>query len=232
VVDLAWEPEAPDQPESRPASPLDTLWSLLLGGLTSAEVLAFGLVAVSAVAALWGTNVVQPQGLITEGWLRALWAAVLLGVLRPATWLPYLGVFAGARRLAAGVAPEASERARNAGAHVVTIAVLGGASLVAIVAVPGAGRFLASAFGFLSGAIGVDDLGRSLGSWALGPVVWIALVAVFIRPFVPPVHPDLSPVVSPLLGFPPGSRGHIDRVLVWAAGGVAVVLFGVALIAG
>jgi hypothetical protein len=63
-------------------------------------------------------------------------------------------------------------------------------------------------------------------------VVWIALVAVLIRPFVPPVDADLSPAVGPLFAFLPGRRGSVDRVLVWAAGGAAIVLFAVALIAG
>jgi hypothetical protein len=232
VVDVAWEPEAPEQPEGRPASPRDTVFALLLGGLSSAEILAFGLAAVSAVAALWGTDVLQPQDLITEGWLRALWAAVLLGTLRPVTWLPYLAAFAGARRIAMALAPEASDRARNAGAHLVTLVTLGALVLLVLVVVPGTGRFVASAIGFVAGAIGVDDLGTSLGSWALGPVLWVALVAVFVRPFVPPVRSDLSPDVGPLLAFPPGSRGRVDRVLVWSAGGLAVVLFGLALIAG
>jgi hypothetical protein len=201
------------------------------GGLSSAEVLAVALVVVAGGAALWATDVMRPEQLVTTGWLRALWAATLLGVVRPLTWLPYLGAFAVARRTLEAVRPDASGRSATIGAHATALAILGGIVAVVLVAVDGAGRVLASTIGFLAGAIDAGQLGTSMGSWTVGPIMWVAAVVVLIRPFLPPVDRDLTPLVTDWLGFPPGERGRIDRLVLWGAAGLAVALGGVALVA-
>lgn len=203
--------------------------ALALGGLSSAEILAVALVATAAVAASWASGALLPEDLVTEPWLRGLWAALVLAIIRPLTWLPYLGAFAGIRRLTKGI--DVSERMQTAVSHVGAVVLVGGLTAVVLLAIEGGARFAASTLGFLAGAIPLEDLGSSLGSWPVWRILVVAVAVVLIRPVVPPVGPDLSIEIGPVLGLPPGWRGRIDTMLLWGSAGLAVVLGGLALMA-
>src|SRR5262249_4913302 len=75
------------------------LAALLLGGLTSMEVLALTIGFVAAMAVLWATHTTAPERLITEPSQRVGWILAVVAVLRPVTWIPYLIVFEVLRRL-------------------------------------------------------------------------------------------------------------------------------------
>jgi hypothetical protein len=205
--------------------------AVLLAGLSSAEILAVAMVAVGAVAASWATGALRPEDLVTQSWLRALWAALLIAIVRPLTWFPYLGAFAGTSRLASAINPDGSARFRTLAGHVGAIASIGTIVVLVLIAVDGAGRSVASAAGFLTGAIPLQDLGSSLGSWSIGRILALVLALVLIRPVVPPLRPDLSVEFGPILEFHEGRRGEVDRFVLWGAAGLAVVLGGVALVA-
>jgi hypothetical protein len=193
--------------------------AVLLAGLSSAEILAVAMVAVGAVAASWATGALRPEDLVTQSWLRALWAALLIAIVRPLTWFPYLGAFAGTSRLASAINPDGSARFRTLAGHVGAIASIGTIVVLVLIAVDGAGRSVASAAGFLT------------GSWSIGRILALVLALVLIRPVVPPLRPDLSVEFGPILEFHEGRRGEVDRFVLWGAAGLAVVLGGVALVA-
>src|SRR5690349_10907671 len=105
------------------------------------ELLAATIAFVSVVGYLWATDRTAPESLVTTGWMRAAWVMAVVAVIRPITWLPYLGIVAGIRWIERAIAPGARPRVRNLVAHLATLAA--GAVIVALVflAVPAAERW-------------------------------------------------------------------------------------------
>jgi hypothetical protein len=201
--------------------------ALVLGGLTAIEVLALVVAFVSVVGLLWATDLVAPETLLTESWLRAGWVVAVVGVLRPFTWIPWVLAFVTLRRGVRSLAPGARPLAMNALSNVGTAALVAGAAVLVLAAVDGAARWTASALGFVAGTVRFEDLGTATGHWDALRVLAMALVMILIRPVVPPFNLELDLAARPLLGFVEGGRGRFDRWLF----GLAVVLGVVAGIA-
>ena len=197
--------------------------TLLLSGLTAMELLAATIAFVAMMGVLWMTDRTAPESLVTTGWMRAAWAMAVLAVIRPATWLPYLGIFAGIRAIARAVAPDTRAMVRNLLAHAITLVL--GTLLVALLflAAPTIERWTLSVLGFATGSVGVGDLGTATGSWSLSRIAAGLIAFLLIRPVIPPLNLDLDPALRPLLGFVAGPRGAFDRVLDWVAVGVGLI---------
>ena len=144
------EPVVEAAPEQRGATRrfARALAALLLGGLTSMEVLALSIGFVATMGVLWATHTVAPERLITEPAQRVGWILAVVAVLRPVTWIPYLMVFVGLRRLGDLVGPGSRPWVRNLTAHLLTVGLLVGAVALIFLAVPGSARWTASALGF------------------------------------------------------------------------------------
>src|SRR2546423_10456698 len=104
------------------------------------ELLAATLGFVVVVGLLWTTGRVAPESLITTPWFRTAWILAVIAVLRPITWLPYLAVFLGIRRIETVVAPDARLLGRNLLAHAATVGLAIVVIALVALAIPGAGR--------------------------------------------------------------------------------------------
>src|SRR5947207_14657276 len=85
------------------------------------ELLAASVAFVAVVGLLWMTDRTAPESLLTTGWMRAAWMMAVVAVLRPITWLPYLGIFAGIRGIERAVLPDTRPQARDLVPHAVTL---------------------------------------------------------------------------------------------------------------
>jgi hypothetical protein len=208
--------------------PLRTAWRFIaaigLGGLSTTEILACAIGFVSVMGLLWATGSVLPERLVTAPALRITWLALAVALIRPVTWVPYLVLFWFVRWLVDAALPRHSIRFRNALGHVVAIALLAGAGLLALSAIGGASRWMLSLLGFASGSVGFAELGASTGSWTAPRLAGLIAGLILVRPLIPPMGGDLSVVPDPVLGFPEGSRGRLDRYLLFGASGLGLVL--------
>jgi hypothetical protein len=204
--------------------------TLLLGGLTAMELLAAAVSFVAVMGLLWMTDRTAPESLVTTGWMRAAWAMAVVAVIRPITWLPYLGIFVGIRAIERAIAPEAKPLVRNLVAHAVSLVLASLLVALVFLAVPAIERWTLSVLGFATGSVDVGDLGTATGQWTLWRLVVGIVAFLLIRPLIPPLDLDLDPALRPLLGFVPGSRGAFDRALVGMATAVGLVAGAMALV--
>lgn len=204
--------------------------SLLLGGLTAMEILALVVAFVSILGLLWMTGSVAPETLLTHSWLRAGWALSVVAILRPVTWIPYVAVFVGTRRLISAILSRGRPVVRNLAAHLLTLAVLAVVVGLVFTLVDGAARWASSGLGFVMGTVDVAGLGHSVGQWDATRVLAAAGAFVLIRPVVPPVGLDLDLRARPVLWFVEGRRGRFDAWLVAVVCGAGLVVGGIAAI--
>ena len=163
-----------------------------------------------------------------SGWYRLL---VLL-VLRPATWIPYLLPFLAFAKLFDMLMPGGRAIRRNALAHLLTLLVLAGILGLIVVSVAGAGTDILSALAFATGSGSFDTLGSFRGDWTGGRIGLLVAAVVIGRILLPPFDRDLGPSRQPVLGFAEGARGTFDRYLLLTVGvasigvGLAAYLMG------
>ncbi len=199
---------------------------LLLGGLTSMEVLALCIGFVSVVGLLWTTHTVPPERLLTEPTLRVAWVLAVVAVVRPLTWVPYVLLFVGLRALMRRVSPQGRPWVRNLVSNLLTLALLAVAAALVFLAVPGSVRWTQSALGFAMGTVDFDRLGTATGTWDAARVAVGVGAFVLLRPVVPPLSLGLDLAVRPILGFVRGARGTVDKVFlaVTAVFGIGVAV--------
>src|SRR5262245_39697953 len=91
VATFAFEPRAP---AARRAGPVRRVGrgvaSLLLGGLTTMEIIAGAVAVISVTLLLWATDTVSPERLVTGAGFRAAWILLVMALIRPVTWIPYV----------------------------------------------------------------------------------------------------------------------------------------------
>jgi hypothetical protein len=191
---------------------------LLLGGLTTAEVLAIAIGTVAVMALLWATDTVDPERLITGAGFRAAWILLVLGILRPLTWVPYLLPFLAFRRLLDAAMPGRQELLRNVLAHLMTIGVLAGVVRLIVATVQGAGTSILSGLAFGTGSGSFDTLGTFRGDWTDARIALLLGTIVLVRLVVPPLGRDVDLSHEPVLGFARGARGTFDRYVLMAVG--------------
>jgi len=204
--------------------------ALLLGGLTSMELLALALGFVAVIGLLWTTHTVAPETLITDPRLRAAWVAAVLAVTRPLTWIPYIVLFLGLRRAGTWLASGSRRWRSNLLVNLLTVGFLAAAVGLAFLAVPGAARWTNSALGFATGTVGFAGLGTQAGRWGARRITLVAGAFVLVRPALPPLAMDFDLAARPALGFVEGRRGRFDRWLLWAALAVGAASAGLAAI--
>jgi hypothetical protein len=192
--------------------------TLLLGGLTTAEVLAVAIGTVAVMALLWATDTVDPERLITGAGFRAAWILLVLGILRPVTWIPYLLPFLAFRKLFDMAMPGRREMLRNVLAHLATIAILAGVIWLIVATVQGAGMNIVSGLAFGTGSGSFDTLGTFRGDWTGGRIALLVGAIVLVRLVLPPLGPDVDPSHEPVLGFARGARGTFDRYILMTVG--------------
>jgi hypothetical protein len=203
--------------------------TLLLSGLTSIEVMALAIASLAVGGFLWMAGALAPDRLVTDPSVRSAWAVVVLAVIRPITWVPYVLLFLGFQAMADAVAPGRSVVARNVVANLGAAAVLAAVAWLVFAVVPGTSIEVASFLGFLAGALSPEDLGRSAGEWDALRVTAVAGAVLLLRILLPPLGRDLDLSEQPILGFVPGARGHLDRVVLVAVLIASAVLVGVGL---
>lgn len=202
--------------------------TLLLSGLTSIEVMALAIASLAVGGFLWMAGA-PPDRLVTDPSVRSAWAVVVLAVIRPITWVPYVLLFLGFQAMADAIAPGRSVVARNVVANLGAVAVLAAVAWLVFAVVPGTSIEVASFLGFLTGALSPEDLGRSAGEWDALRVTAVAGAVLLLRILLPPLGRDLDLSGQPILGFVPGARGHLDRVVLVAVLIASAVLVGVGL---
>jgi hypothetical protein len=202
--------------------------SLLLGGLTTAEVLAAAMGTVAFMALLWATDTVDPEGLITGAGFRAAWIILVVAIIRPVTWVPYVLPFLAFRRLFDMAMPGRREMLRNVLAHLVTVGVLTGVVWLTVVTVQGAGTSILSGLAFGTGSGSFDTLGTYRGRWTGGRIALLVGLVVMVRVVLPPLGREVDLSHEPVLGFAGGTRGTFDRSFLMAVG---VIALGAGLIA-
>jgi hypothetical protein len=200
------------------------LAAFLLGGLTTIEVIAVAVAAVATTALLWATGTVAPERLVTEPAFRAAWILLVLVVLRPITWVPYILSFVGFRVAIDTMAPGWRAGLRHLLAHVATLAVLGGAVWLVVSVVAGSGTAILSGLAFSTGSGSFDTLGSFRGDWTDGRIALVVAVVLLGRVLLPPLGRDLDLSREPVLGFAEGARGTFDRYLVGVVGAAAVAV--------
>jgi hypothetical protein len=198
----------------------------VLEGLSTTEVLAVALVVPAVMGLLWATRTVAPERLISDPGFRAAWILLVLALLRPLTWIPYLIPFVAFRRLFDVLLPARREMLRNGLAHLVTVAILAATVWLVVAAVQGAGTAILSGLAFATGSGSFDTLGSFRGDWTNGRIAILVGVVILVRLFLPPFGGDLDLSREPVLGFPSGARGTFDRyvLLVAVAASVAIAL--------
>lgn len=223
------------QSHRRPAGPLRragrVVTSFILGGLTTMEVIAAALVTLAVMGLLWATHTVEPERLITGRGYRAAWILLVLSMVRPLTWIPYVIPFVGFRKLFDVLMPQRRVALRNALANLATLVVLAGVLWLIVATVEGAGTAILSGMAFATGSGSYATLGTFGGDWT-GPRIALVVGSVILgRLFLPPLGRDLDLSPAPVLGFAEGARGTFDRYLLLLAvvgsaviGGVAVYL--------
>jgi hypothetical protein len=200
--------------------------TFLLGGLTTIEVMAAAIGTVAAMALLWATDAVEPERLITGAGYRAAWILLVLGLLRPLTWIPYLLPFLVFRRLFDALIPGRRELVRNALANLVTVAALAAILWLVAASIEGAGSSILSGLAFATGSGSFDKLGSFRGHWPGARIGLVVSMVILVRVFLPPMGRDLDLSHQPILGFAEGARGAFDRYLLLVVG-VASLGFGV-----
>jgi hypothetical protein len=201
--------------------------TFLLGGLTTIEVMAVAIGTVAAMALLWASHTVEPERLITGAGFRAAWIVLVLALLRPLSWIPYLLPFLAFRRVFDAVMPGRREILRNALANLVTIAILAGILWLVVASIEGAGTAIVSGLAFATGSGSFDTLGSFRGDWTGGRIGLVITTVILVRLLLPPMGRDLNLSHQPILGFAEGARGTFDRYLILAVG---VASLGVALV--
>jgi hypothetical protein len=201
--------------------------TFLLGGLTTIEVMAVAIGTVAAMALLWASHTVEPERLITGAGFRAAWIVLVLALLRPLSWIPYLLPFLAFRRVFDAVMPGRREILRNALANLVTIAILAGILWLVVASIEDAGTAILSGLAFATGSGSFDTLGSFRGDWTGGRIGFLITTVVLVRLVLPPMGRDLNLSHQPILGFAEGARGTFDRYLILVVG---VASLGVALV--
>jgi hypothetical protein len=193
----------------------------VLGGLTTAEVVAGAVGVVAVLALMWATGAVAPETLVTDPVARAAWILLVLLLLRPITWLPYVIAFLGFRRLLRGGGSRPV--LRRALAHLSTIALLVLGLWLAVASIEGAGTAVQSGLAFATGSGSFETLGQFGGDWTAVRIAVLAGVVIVGRVVLPPIALDLNLFPDPVLGSADGPRGDADRVLLMTAavGGLA-----------
>jgi hypothetical protein len=205
-----------------------TLATLLLAGLTTAEVLAVAMGTVAFMALLWATDTVDPERLITGAGFRAAWIILVVAMIRPVTWLPYVLPFLAFRQLFDMAMPGRRETLRNVLAHLVTIGVLVGVIWLIAVTVRGAVTSILSGLAFGTGSGSFETLGTFRGDWTRARIALLVGAVVLVRVVLPPMGRDGDLSHEPVLGFARGARGTFDRYILMAVG---VASLGIGLIA-
>jgi hypothetical protein len=202
--------------------------TLLLGGLTTVEVLAVSIGTVAVMALLWATDTVEPERLISGAGFRAAWILLVLAILRPLTWIPYLLPFLAFRKLSDVAMPGRQEMARNILSHLVTVGLLAGVMWLIVATLQGAGTSILSGLAFATGSGSFDTLGTFRGDWTDGRIALLVGGVVLVRLFLPPLGLDFDLSHEPVLGFARGPRGTLDRYVLMVVG---VAALGIGLIA-
>jgi hypothetical protein len=202
--------------------------TLLLGGLTTVEVMAVAIGTVAVMALLWATDAVEPERLISGAGFRAAWILLVLAILRPLTWTPYLLPFLAFRKLSYAAMPGWRERARNVLAHLVTVGLLAGVMWLIVDTLQGAGTSILSGLAFATGSGSFDTLGTFRGDWTGWRIALLVGGVILVRLFLPPLGRDLDLSHEPVLGFARGLRGAFDRYFLMVVG---VAAFGIGVIA-
>src|SRR5436309_8354229 len=125
--------------------------TLILGGLTTIEILAVAIGTLAVVGFLWASHTVEPERLVTGPGFRAAWIILVLALLRPLTWIPYLLPFLAFRRLFDALMPRRGVALRNGLANLATVGLLAAAMWLVVAAVDGAGTAILSALAFATG---------------------------------------------------------------------------------
>jgi hypothetical protein len=191
--------------------------AFFLGGLTTIELIALALVYMAVTGFLWLADVVEPERLFTEPFLRSLWLIVVLAMLRPLTWVPYTVLLRSFGWIGDALAPGRWVLLRNAIANLATIAVLGAVMALMVASIDGAGTAILSALAFVTGSGTFDGLGSFRGDWTTARIAAVVGGVVLLRLFLPPLDTDLGPSGQPVLGFVSGRRGRFDRAVLLAA---------------
>jgi hypothetical protein len=202
--------------------------TFVLGGLTTMEVIAVAIASLAFIGFLWGSGTVAPERLITGPAFRAAWILLVLVLVRPLTWIPYLLPFVALRKLFEALRPGGRAIRRNAMAHALTVVVLVGIMWLVLSAVDGAGTRILSGLAFATGSGSFATLGSFRGDWTDGRVALIVAAVILGRLVLPPLGLDLDVSREPVLGFADGARGTFDRYLLLV---VAVASLGVGLVA-
>jgi len=210
------------------------LTGFLLGGLTTVEVLAAVIAFAAVMGFLWTSGTAQPGELVTDRWIRAGWAIAVAGILRPVTWIPYVGAFVLLRRVVRAIGRKRRPVTVNMIAHVLTVALMVAALWLLAVAIPAAWTGVVSVTAVLTGGGALQDVGTAAGHWGTAQFVLLGVLVLVVRPVLPPIDPDLGLSDEPVLGFPSGPRGRFDRValLVAVIGGGMLVGAGALLLRG
>jgi hypothetical protein len=208
------------------------LGTLVLGGLSSMEIIALAVLFIGVMGFLWMTDVVEPERLVTDATLSSVWAVMVLAVVRPITWVPYWLLFLGLQAMADAAAPRRSVAMRNLVGNLGAAAALGLMAWLVFVAIPESSTAVLSFLGFLTGAVLLEDLGEATGEWDALRVGAVVAGALLLRILIPPLGRDLDLSGEPILGFVSGARGRLDRVAVVVAVVGSVALGGIGLALG
>ena len=196
--------------------------TFLLGGLTTAEILAVAIGAVAVMALLWATDTVEPERLISGAGFRAAWILLVLAILRPLTWIPYLLPFLAFRKLFDAAMPGRRELLRNILAHLVAVGLLAGVMWLIVATIQGAGTSILSGLAFATGSGSFETLGTFRGDWTGGRIAFLVGAIVVVRLVLPPLGRDVDLSHEPVLGFARGDRGMFDRYVLLAVGVAAI----------
>lgn len=202
----------------------------LLSGLTSIEVISLAVAYISVVGFLWIADVLDPESLITDPWLRSAWAVLVVGVIRPITWIPHVLLLLGLRRVADAIAPRSRPVLRNALANLGAIGVLALVAWLVFLAVPGSATAVSSVLAFVTGSGSFEDLGEVGADWDVLRVAAVVGGVLLLRVVVAPLGSDLALLREPILGFVSGARGRFDRIALITVMVAAVVLGGLGAI--
>lgn len=196
------------------------------------EVIAVAIASLAVVGFLWGSDTVAPERLVSGAGFRAAWILLVLLVLRPVTWIPYLLPFLAFAKVFDTLMGGGRAILRNALTHLLTLLVLAGILWLIVVSVAGASTDILSALGFATGSGSFDTLGSFRGDWTGGRIGLLVAAVVIGRILLPPFDRDLGPSRQPVLGFAEGARGTFDRYLLLTIGvasigvGLAAYLIG------
>jgi hypothetical protein len=206
--------------------------SFLLGGLTTMEIIAVAAGVISVTTLLWATDTISPERLVNEPGFRSAWILLVLAVIRPVTWVPYVVLFLLWRRVWDAAPLGRRTIVRNALAHVATVGVLGGVAWLVVSSIRPAGTAVLSAMAFATGSGSFDTRGTFRGHWSEPRVALVVVLVVLVRLFLPPIGTDLDLSRQPILGFADGARGRFDRILLVVVAVASTALGVTAFLAG